>query len=61
LPEDSQAEVLDFAEILVKKTEQTPSEQENRKWTNLSLSFAMRGMEEEELCYTSDDIKKRFK
>lgn len=60
LPEYSQVEVLDFVEFLVKKTEQTPPEQENREWSNLSLSFAMRGMEEGELHYTSDDIKERF-
>jgi len=60
LPEYSQAEVLDFVEFLVKKNEQTPSERENKEWSNLSLSFAMRGMEEDELGYTSDDIKEHF-
>jgi hypothetical protein len=61
LPESTQAEVLDFVQFLVKKTEQAPSDQESSTWSNLSLSFAMRGMEDEESPYTADDIKEHFK
>lgn len=63
LPAHSQAEVLDFVEFLVDKTKkETSADQENKDWSNLSLSFAMRGMEEdEEPHYTSEDIKERFK
>jgi len=62
LPESSQAEVLDFVEFLFSKTETKSPVRENREWTNLSLSSAMRGMEEEdEPQYTSDDLKECFK
>jgi hypothetical protein len=61
LPESTQAEVLDFVQFLAKKTEQASSDQENSTWPNLSLSFAMRGMEDEESPYTADDIKEYFK
>ncbi|HYW34122.1 MAG TPA: DUF2281 domain-containing protein [Balneolaceae bacterium] len=60
LPESSQAEVLDFVEFLLKKSERKTAGEESREWSNLSLSFAMRGMEEEEPIYTSDDIKEHF-
>jgi hypothetical protein len=61
LPESSQVEVLDFVEFLLRKSEGITSGQESREWSYLSLSFAMRGMEEEEPCYTSNDIKEHFK
>lgn len=61
LPESSQAEVLDFVEFLLKKSEQKTTGQESREWSYLSLSFAVRGMEEEGPHYTTDDIKEHFK
>ncbi|SMO94341.1 DUF2281 domain-containing protein [Fodinibius sediminis] len=61
LPENSQAEVLDFVEFLVKKSEQVPIDQERREWAKGSLSAAMRGMESEtEPDYSPADIKEHF-
>jgi hypothetical protein len=53
LPESKKAEVLDFVEYLKTKTEE-------RGWSDLSLSSAMRGMEEEESMYSIDDLKESF-
>ena len=56
LPEDKQAEVLDFVDFLEKKL----AEEENRAWSEFSLTSAMRGMENEEELYSLDDLKVRF-
>ena len=56
LPKSKQMEVLDFIEYLRLKTER----QENTKWSFLSLSSAMRGMENEESDYSLDDLKESF-
>lgn len=57
LPSSLQAEVLDFVEYLVAKAER----QEEADWTELSLAFAMRGMEDEsEVVYTTADLKVTF-
>ena len=56
LPESKQVEVLDFIEYLRLKTER----QENIKWSILSLTSAMRGMENEESYYSLDDLKESF-
>jgi len=54
LPTNVQAEVLDFIEYLLAKTER----QEERDWSDLSLASAMRGMEEEETpLYTPADLR----
>ncbi len=61
LPENRQEEVLDFVEFLFQKSEQGSARQEERKWSKLSLSYAMRGMETEDMPeYTSADLKERF-
>lgn len=58
LPESSQVEVLDFIEFLLKKKERESLERENKRWSKMSLSLAMRGMEDEDQPnYTLDDIK----
>jgi ribonucleotide reductase beta subunit family protein with ferritin-like domain len=55
LPSSFQVEVLDFVEYLLTKAEQ------EREWTELSLSFAMRGMEDEDSpTYTTSDLKVTF-
>jgi len=60
LPEQTQAEVLDFVEYLLTKTEQK-SAQEEQDWTRLSLASAMRGIEEDsEPEYTEADLEERF-
>ena len=57
LPASLQAEVLDFVEYLLAKTER----REAREWSDLSLALAMRGMEDEEIAmYTTADLKVVF-
>jgi hypothetical protein len=57
LPAPFQAEVLDFVEYLLAKTER----REEREWSELSLASAMRGMEDEDaLTYTTADLKVVF-
>ncbi|WDN87818.1 hypothetical protein BuS5_00786 [Desulfosarcina sp. BuS5] len=56
LPELKQIEVLDFIEYLKLKTER----QENIEWSTLSLSSAMRGMENEQSHYSLNDLKEFF-
>ena len=53
LPESKQAEVLDFVECL-------RSKEENIDWNDLSLSSAMRGMEDEKSPYSINDLKETF-
>jgi hypothetical protein len=61
LPASFQAEVLDFVEYLVAKAEREMARQEKRSWSSLSLSFAMRGMEDEGTpLYTPSDLKVVF-
>jgi len=61
LPAPFQAEVLDFVEYLMAKAERDAMQQERRSWSNLSLSFAMRGMEDESMpTYTTSDLKVAF-
>lgn len=61
LPVSFQMEALDFVEYLLTKAERETFGQEARDWSNLSLSFAMRGMEEEGTpAYTASDLKVVF-
>jgi len=61
LPEPLQAEVLDFVEYLLYKVEQAEAEEDGHDWSALSLSLAMRGMEDEEAPeYTLDDLRETF-
>jgi len=57
LPMPFQAEVLDFVEYLLLKIERG----DTRSWSDLSLSLAMRGMEDEDTPdYSTADLKKVF-
>lgn len=56
LPESLKSEVLNFAEYLELKSKKS----EKRDWSALSLSFAMRGMENKITRYTIDDLKGRY-
>ena len=56
LPESRQMEVLDFVEYLKLKTEK----EEKIAWSNLSISSAMRGMENEESPYSLADLRETF-
>ena len=57
LPASFQAEVLDFVEYLLAKSER----REDGNWSDLSLASAMRGMEDENTpVYTPSDLKVVF-
>lgn len=61
LPASFQAEVLDFVEYLLAKAEREVLRREERAWSDLSLAFAMRGMEDEDTpVYTTSDLKVVF-
>ena len=58
LPESLQAEVLDFVEYLWSKVERETNEKEESNWSTLSITLAMRDMEDEDTpTYTTDDLK----
>ena len=56
LPRSFQEELLDFVEYLVMKAEQ----QEQQDWASLSLSSAMRDMENEAVSYSLSDLRVTF-
>lgn len=61
LPAPFQAEALDFAEYLLTKAERETAQEEKRDWARQSLSYAMRGMEDEDTpTYTTSDLKVVF-
>ena len=62
LPVTSQEEVLDFVEHLLSKADRETVRQEEKRWNELSLTAAMRGLENENGPeYTTDDLKVIFK
>jgi len=56
LPYSFQEELLDFVQYLLMKAEQ----QEKQDWASLSLSSAMRDMEDEPALYRLSDIRVSF-
>lgn len=61
LPTAYQAEVLDFVEYLLAKTIRGARDREESLWSEVSLAFAMRGMEDEDAPqYTTADLKVIF-
>jgi len=61
LPPSLQAEVLDFVEYLLLKLGRETSQKDELAWSNLSLTLAMRGMEDEDMSvYTTADLKVEF-
>ncbi len=56
LPYSFQEEVFDFVQYLLMKAER----QENQDWTSLSLSSAMRDMEDEPSLYSLADLRVIF-
>ena len=56
LPHSFQEELLDFVQYLLMKAEQ----QEKQEWASLSLSSAMRDMEDEPVLYSLSDLKVVF-
>lgn len=61
LPTSSQAEVLDFVEYLFAKTTREARENEEDLWGDLSITLALRGMEDEDSPqYTQADLEEIF-
>ena len=56
LPRSLQEELLDYVEYLVMKAEQ----QEQQEWQSLSLSSAMRDIEDESVSYNLSDVRESF-
>lgn len=56
LPHSFQEELFDFVQYLLIKAEQ----QEKQGWASLSLSSAMRDMEDEPALYSKSDIRIAF-
>jgi hypothetical protein len=56
LPYSFQEELLDFVQYLLMKAEQ----QEKQDWASLSLSAAMRDIEDEPDLYSTSDIRVAF-
>ena len=61
LPEPVLREVLDFVEFLKSRHKISKAREEDTMWTDLSLTSAMRGMEDEKTSYTLTDIKESFR
>jgi hypothetical protein len=61
LPASSQSEVLNFVQYLLEKGEREQGREEELEWSSLSISSAMRGMEDEEgSIYSESDLKEKF-
>lgn len=61
LPEPFQEEALDFVEYLLMKAKSKSAQHEDEDWSFLSLTSAMRDMEDEETpSYTDADLKVIF-
>jgi len=56
LPHSFQEELFDFVQYLLMKAEQ----QEKQDWTSLSLSSAMRDIEDEPVLYSLSDLRVVF-
>jgi hypothetical protein len=61
LPEPLQAEVLDFVQYLASKMERESTPENELASASLSLSLAMRGMEDEDTpSYSTNDLRQAF-
>ena len=61
LPASLQKEAVDFVQYLLQKAEQEAARQEGIAWSALSLSAAMRDIEQEDTPqYTTADLKEVF-
>ncbi len=61
LPEPFQEEVLDFIEFLINKSKRENSRKEDLEWFDLSLSSAMREIEDEDgPTYNETDLKEKW-
>jgi len=57
LPASAQEKVLHFVELLEARINGNGKASELAEWSDMSLAYAMRGMEEEEEPYSLDDIR----
>ena len=66
LPADKQAEVFDFIEFLASRSfpageQKSPDEEwTNVQFSQMAMTQAMRGMEDEPPLYTLEDLKERW-
>ena len=61
LPEAFQKEALDFIEFLTKKAKQENSREEDLEWFNLSVTSAMRDVEDGDgPVYDESDLKEKW-
>lgn len=66
LPQDKRAEVFDFVEFLAAKSKMAsgirpePEEWTDGEFAQLAMRQALRGMEDEAVIYTRDDIKESW-
>ena len=61
LPTKFQAEILNFVQYLLEKSERESAQQDESNWSDFSLNSAMRGMEDEDTStYTISDLKVIF-
>jgi hypothetical protein len=62
LPIEIQLEILDFVEFVAQKAEKQNASEENRQWTDFSLTQAMKDMEDEETPeYNEADLKEKWR
>lgn len=66
LPQDKRAEVFDFVEFLAAKSrvesgrQHQPEEWTDGEFAELAMRQALRGMEDDAVIYTQEDIKERW-
>jgi len=61
LPDEAQREVLNFIEFIESRRQRVcESKGDYEAWSALSITSAMRGMENEESPYTTADLKEIF-
>jgi len=65
LPREKQAEVFEFVEFLSARCGTTGKPTTHTEWTDaefseLSMTQAMRGMEQETVTYTREDLRERW-
>jgi hypothetical protein len=62
LPQDKQAEVFDFVEFLVARfgTSADQSEWTRTEFAEFAFGQALRGLEEDTVIYTADDVRERW-
>ena len=61
LPEPLQAEVLDFVQNLASNMERESKSESEFAWSSVSLSLAMRGMENDDTpSYSTEDLREIF-